>query len=44
MADTLLNIFVFAFIGVMIWLYLKEDPEKEEDNQDQKPGSEESSS
>ena len=23
--DTLLNVWVFAFIGILIWLYLKKD-------------------
>jgi len=38
MADTLLNIFVFAFIGAMIWLYLKKDSEDGEDISDHEPG------
>ena len=25
--DTLLNIWVFAFIGILIWLYLKKEPD-----------------
>jgi hypothetical protein len=25
--DTILNIFVFCFIGALIWLYLKDDSE-----------------
>ncbi|MEJ2101618.1 MAG: hypothetical protein P8X68_16845 [Desulfobacterales bacterium] len=25
--DTLLNIWVFAFIGILIWLYFKKDPD-----------------
>jgi hypothetical protein len=29
-ADTVLNIITFCFIGFLIWLYLKKDPE---DNQ-----------
>lgn len=34
--DTLLNIGVFIFIGLTIWLYLKEVPEPEglEENKD----------
>ena len=27
--DTIMNILVFAFIGLMIWLYAKEDSETE---------------
>ena len=27
--DTILNIIVFVFIGVMIWLYFKEIPEND---------------
>ena len=27
--DTILNIIVFVFIGVMIWLYFKEVPEND---------------
>jgi hypothetical protein len=27
--DTLLNVWVFAFIGILIWLYLKKDSEGE---------------
>lgn len=23
--DTILNVYIFCFIGVMIWLYLKDD-------------------
>jgi hypothetical protein len=35
--DTLMNLFVFAFIGLLIWLYFKEplpgsDNEKESDD------------
>ena len=26
--DTLLNVMVFVFIGVLIWLYLKEVPDR----------------
>ena len=29
--DTLMNLFVFAFVGLLIWLYLKEKPSDEED-------------
>ena len=27
--DTVLNIEVFAFIGIMVWLYFKETPEED---------------
>jgi hypothetical protein len=27
LVDTLLNVMVFVFIGVLIWLYLKEVPD-----------------
>ncbi|MGB5616087.1 MAG: hypothetical protein WBM78_04555 [Desulfobacterales bacterium] len=27
--DTVLNVFVFAFVGVMVWLYFKEIPEND---------------
>ncbi|MFQ6022316.1 MAG: hypothetical protein ACE5NW_06305 [Acidiferrobacterales bacterium] len=26
--DTLLNLSAFAFIGVLLWLYLKKEPER----------------
>jgi hypothetical protein len=25
--DTLLNVMVFAFIGLMVWLYFKDEPD-----------------
>jgi len=25
--DTLLNIWVFAFIGILVWLYFKKEPD-----------------
>jgi hypothetical protein len=25
--DTLLNVLVFAFIGILVWLYFKREPE-----------------
>ena len=25
--DTLLNVWVFAFIGILVWLYFKSEPE-----------------
>ncbi len=25
--DTLLNVWVFAFIGILVWLYFKREPE-----------------
>ena len=25
--DTLLNVWVFAFIGILVWLYFKKEPE-----------------
>ena len=28
--DTLLNVWVFAFIGVLVWLYFKKEPEGNE--------------
>ena len=28
--DTLLNVWVFAFIGVLVWLYFKREPEGNE--------------
>jgi hypothetical protein len=27
--DTLMNLFVFAFVGLLIWLYFKETPSDE---------------
>jgi hypothetical protein len=32
--DTLINLFVFAYIGLLVWLYYKDTPvdEKQEDN------------
>lgn len=29
LTDTVLNIFVFAFVGVLLWLYFKDSPEDE---------------
>jgi hypothetical protein len=29
--DTVMNLFVFAFVGLLIWLYLKETPSDEKD-------------
>jgi len=29
LTDTVLNIFVFVFVGVLIWLYFKDSPEDE---------------
>lgn len=26
LVDTLMNVFVFAFVGLLIWLYFKEAP------------------
>ena len=28
--DTLLNVFVFSFIGILVWLYFKREPEGNE--------------
>jgi len=28
--DTLLNVYVFAFIGILVWLYFKREPEGNE--------------
>ena len=28
--DTLLNVYVFAFIGILVWLYFKTEPEGNE--------------
>ena len=28
--DTLLNVYVFAFIGILVWLYFKKEPEDNE--------------
>ena len=28
--DTLLNVWVFAFIGILVWLYFKREPEGNE--------------
>ena len=37
--DTLMNLFVFAFVGVLIWLYFKEiPPDKEGKDPDSRPG------
>jgi hypothetical protein len=30
--DTLLNVGIFVFIGLMLWLYFKTVPEKHEDS------------
>ena len=30
--DTLLNVWVFAFIGVLIWLYFKKDSKDSDDD------------
>ncbi len=27
LVDTLLNVMVFAFIGLMVWLYFKDEPD-----------------
>ena len=32
--DTILNINVFAFIGLMVWLYLKPAPTDDEEDPD----------
>jgi hypothetical protein len=29
LTDTLLNIWVFAFVGLLVWLYFKDSPENE---------------
>ncbi len=29
LVDTLLNVVVFAFIGVLLWLYMKKEPTDE---------------
>ena len=34
MIDTIMNILVFVFIGLMIWLYSKDVPESEEPEKD----------
>ena len=34
--DTIMNIEVFAFIGLLVWLYLKPDGEKDGVRQDRK--------
>ena len=28
--DTLLNVSVFVFVGLLVWLFLKEDPQEKE--------------
>ncbi len=28
LVDTLLNVMVFAFIGLMVWLYFKDEPDE----------------
>jgi len=35
--DTLMNVFVFVFVGVMIWLYFKK-PEGDRKRPDDDPG------
>lgn len=32
--DTLINILVFVFIGLMIWLYAQDAPDKEGDGRE----------
>ena len=36
--DTLMNLFVFAFVGLLIWLYLKETPSDEKAPEADSPG------
>jgi len=33
--DTIMNIAVFAFIGLMVWLYFREDPGDRNDGNDE---------
>jgi len=35
--DTVMNLFVFAFVGLLIWLYFKETPADEKDPGDDSP-------
>ena len=30
--DTVMNLFVFAFVGLLIWLYLRETPSDEKED------------
>ena len=30
MVDTILNVMVFIFCGILIWLYFKEEPDQDE--------------
>ena len=36
--DTLMNVTVFVFIGLMVWLYFKEMPVEDEGTRDREPG------
>ncbi len=35
--DTILNITVFVFIGLLIWLYLKKEPDSHATDEEKKP-------
>ena len=35
LVDTLMNLFVFAFIGLLVWLYVKESPFDEKSGNDE---------
>ena len=34
LTDTILNVLVFAFVGLLIWLYFKPGPEDDDGNPD----------
>lgn len=35
--DTILNVTVFVFIGLLIWLYLKKEPDSHATDEEKKP-------
>jgi len=35
--DTILNVTVFVFIGLLIWLYLKKEPDSRATDEEKKP-------
>ena len=41
LVDTLLNVTVFVFIGVLIWLYFKKEPPEEAPSGSASPSAEE---
>ena len=44
LVDTLMNLLVFVFVGLLIWLYFKKAPSDEKDRKGDCAGGDESSS